>query len=382
MDIPAKATIGACEAALSEFADGSSGHLKLPTHLRSMSVGGEISWVQFLLTWAARDPDRIISTFARSAADKQISELTSKLYGTMATLCADRLLSVGGRTDLTSEYKHKAIERLQKLQTLNPHEATRGPAIEVIAADSLGYATPESLYRRSSDGHFELGDRDFFVRSIPQLLKRIAPTDRDLLHADEMHRAIGTLLYETFKNTEDHGMTQLDGRRIDQSFRLFQANYTAQLPESLLESSLDYVPLREYFTRFSPSEGSAQLKFVGISALDAGLGFAQTWTKKQLSELSLEEELEATVACFSHGTSKRSDRFGKGLPLVRAVLKRRSGFLRLRTGRLSLYYDAAQDGDGLSQPIPLKSWSLEGGRPLAQVRGTLVTMIIPAKGTR
>jgi hypothetical protein len=90
--------------------------------------------------------------------------------------------------------------------------------------------------------------------------------------------------------------------------------------------------------------------------------------------------LAAVIDCFKkNATSKRHGDYGQGLPLVIKLLREKRGFLRLRTGRLSLYEDYSRPvGDPDSPP------DLQGGylpdksvRTLSRVEGTLVTLLVP-----
>src|SRR3546814_12046094 len=84
---------------------------------------------------------------------------------------------------------------------------------------------------------------------------------------------------------------------------------------------------------------ATQIHLFELSILDSGPGFASTWTKTSLAQLSDNEEETAVRACFGTGSAKGQDRFGEGLPHVLRVLRRQGGFLRLRTGGQSFYLD-------------------------------------------
>lgn len=378
MRIPSQATIAECEKALTELHEGKTdGVLRLPTNYKYTSVGGECSWAQFVISWAQSATAKKITTYAKNKDDAQIENLPRRLLGMIACLCSAEIRSLGDTEDLTAAFESSALERLKELQSSDPFTATRGPSLEVVAADHLGKGRPVFLYGKSNDHMRKLRSRSEFVRLAQYLLDKTVP--KKLLERDDFERAraIGGLLFETFKNTEDHAMTSIHGDKLPISFRLFQASSIGQTSASLQETTKDYEPLAKYFSRFSASDPSRQLQFFVLSILDSGPGFATTWTQNELAKLTDKEEYEATVSCFASGTSKGQSRFGEGLPLVRKLLQRENGFLRLRTGRLSLYYDASDDSDPSRHRMPLAACDNPNLTTFAPVSGTLITIFIP-----
>lgn len=378
MRIPGKATIAACEAALGELSHQSSVQtLTIPTKYNHAWAGGECSWAQFLTTWAQQTHDGRIETYAADASDTQIAELPRRLMGMLAALSGVPMQSRHCKLDLSEQFRAEALKRLEILQSSNPFLASRGPVVEVASADHLGMSAPKFLYRTDSSGLAELRPREQFVRLAAYLLTKTNAVKANVADFEELSRTIGNLLYETIKNTEDHALTTVEGERLNISFRLLHASFIGQTSESLLEVSNDYYPLKDYFSKFSAGESRSQIPFFVISILDSGPGFAATWTGKHLAALSDEEEYSATVDCFSNRTSKGHDRFGQGLPLLRKLLRKRRGFLRLRTGRQSLFYSGFQDTDDGSVPIPLARFQSPESGPLAPAAGSLITVFLP-----
>jgi hypothetical protein len=381
MRIPSESTIAACEAALLELHnEREPDTLVLPTNYKHGLTGGECSWVQFLVTWLQSRASGKIMTYAKNAEDAQIEQLSGRLFGIVACLSGVPMLAANGVDDLAPIFESKAHERLAAFQSNNPKSATKGPSIEVVAADHLGMSCPVFLYRLTADRLRVLRPREDFVRLARYLLFQSDNKSAQQEYDEELCRSVGSLLFETYKNTEDHALTSIQGERLQRSFRLFQAATISVDPESLIGTSKEFPPLADYFRDFGAAKGGHQARFFVLSVLDSGPGFASTWTGKPLEGLTLEAELQATIDCFSKGSRKGQDRFGQGLPLLRTVLKRRRGFLRLRTGRQSLYYRAADDNDTISGSIPLLSSRTEADPELAPVAGTLLTLILPARG--
>lgn len=91
-----------------------------------------------------------------------------------------------------------------------------------------------------------------------------------------------------------------------------------------------------------------KLSFVELSMVDSGPGLARRWLANRpenkisldnLSEISLHDEEEAVVECFKKWrTSSGNSLRGVGLFSIASLLRKRNGFLRLRTGRLAFLF--------------------------------------------
>ena len=377
MRIPATATISACENALLTLSKLSSPcGLQIPTKLKYLVAGGELSWIQLLLTYSQMFPERSsLQTYAKTGKDIQIDNFCRRLYGLVASLVVSKITTRDRLTDLTAAYRSHAYERLKDLQSDRPYEATRGPSVDIVAVDHLSRGSPTSLYRRNYAGLPELRSRTEFIDLANYL---VAQTDRynKVPNRPDVIKALGNILFETFKNTDDHALTDIYGNRLPVSVRLLQASILTPTKDILETVTTDYAPFSKYFSFWQDYSKLRQIPFLMLSILDSGPGFAQRWTRTPTAQLSLTEELDAVRECFTHGTSKGHSRFGQGLPLVYSLLKRYNGFLRLRTGRLSLYYDSRRVNADEHGRINLESWQPANTR-LAPAAGALLTMLLP-----
>jgi hypothetical protein len=90
------------------------------------------------------------------------------------------------------------------------------------------------------------------------------------------------------------------------------------------------------------------LSFIELSVVDSGPGLARRWLagrpkdKKyidDINKISLQEEEDALIECFKKWkTTSGNTLRGIGLFSVARLLKRRNGFMRLRTGRLAFLF--------------------------------------------
>lgn len=91
-----------------------------------------------------------------------------------------------------------------------------------------------------------------------------------------------------------------------------------------------------------------RLNFLELSMVDSGPGLARRWlasrpenkrSVERLDEISLAEEEDAVIECFKKWkTSSGNTLRGIGLFSVASLLRKRQGFLRLRTGRLGFLF--------------------------------------------
>jgi hypothetical protein len=377
--IAAQSTIAASERALSELIEAPTEEaLKLPTHVSHLAGGAEASLAQIIVTWAQRAHPRRLETFIASPGDKQIVDFVRRLTGLVAALCADEIAGVTPDIDVTRAVTTAALERLDQLSGPRPTSAYRGPSAEIVCADHIGRGTPYLLYQRSAKGGFELRSRENFRVLAGWLLRKAIPAVYLETLDPAAGDAIGGMLYELFKNTEDHALVDGRGDLLNTSIRALKTNHFGIVPAELLRIVEDVPPIASYCRSLTAQAGGVQTHLFELSVFDSGPGFAATWTGRSLEELSDAEEECAVRHCFGRGSTKRGkgeSRFGEGLPHVMRMLQKERGFLRLRTGRISLFADYSRPNQ------PTEASALQRFRPdgdeFARVAGSLLTLMVP-----
>src|SRR5690606_15969350 len=85
------------------------------------------------------------------------------------------------------------------------------------------------------------------------------------------------------------------------------------------------------------SNSTQKLRLLDITVVDSGPGFARRWTGLDKEDLSLKDEINAVINCFTkHGSTESTDSSGTGLNNVLTHIKSLQGWMRLRTGRTSI----------------------------------------------
>jgi hypothetical protein len=377
MNLAADATIASCERQLLMLQRTNADEIKMPTHIRRSTLGGEAALTQLVMTWAQAHANPVLATYARDKADAQINDLTRRLHGLTAALCVGRATGVSG--EIMEPLRAAALDRLKRVQGPRPAEATRGPSVEIVCADHLALGTPLSLYRTGVDGRASIRGRTEYFMLAQELLDNTAPgTYRDNL-GHEIGQAIGSLLYEIFRNTDDHALTDTSGNVLEKSIRAVKVSHLSPDKTSLATMADEFSALAAFCKRQTPHPGASQVHLLELSVLDSGPGYAQRLTGRLLNTMSHEEEKDAVLRCFSVDSSKRKKGYGEGLPHVVRLLREKGGFLRLRTGRLSLFADLGAPDLGGDEALSLEEWKLSGETSLPQVSGVLLTIFVPMR---
>ncbi|HEY9756759.1 MAG TPA: hypothetical protein V6C97_16440 [Oculatellaceae cyanobacterium] len=371
-------TISACEEQLQRIAsiDGDY-RLRIPSQSEHGAGGGEAALLQVIATWALRQAVAEIETHAKNAADAQLAKLVRYLFGMGATLICDSATALSGDV-VTSKLKANALERLATLQGSNPFDEARGNQFQILMADHLNRSYPDYLYDKAGANGPEIRDRDEFKYIAQQIIQFVVGPVFDKSWQGLAAKYVGSMIYELIKNTHEHARVDLQGNKLKKSVRGLHARSFGVARDDLKKMTKDFGPLFSYFSSLKSDESYKQVTFMEFSVFDTGIGFAQTWRKKRLEELCIRDEFAAVQECFGIGSSKTRSGSGYGLPHLSRILREMGGFIRLRTGRLSLYEDFTLKSKS-DVSIELKPWiNLEAGE-LGMACGSVLTILIPLR---
>lgn len=379
MRVPGTMTIAATERLLTDLmGQATDMMLTVPTHGRHHLAGGESAIVQFIATWAQRQRVPTVATFARGPDDRQVSDLAGQLHGLAVALVADEVRSMGGQP-IRDRLFELALERLRIVQGPRPSDGSRGPQFELMCADHLGLSAPSLLYVLDSYGVARLRDATAFRDLAIQIMAATVPASLEAMLPRDTRTTLASALYELFRNTEEHGRLDDRGDQLRRSLRGIHARRHAIEPATLADIVGNFEPLANWARMLPrPRADSRDAQMLEVSVFDSGPGFAARWSGRPLDTIAPQEELDAIVHCFSkHVSSKARSAAGLGLCNLIDLLRAKGGFLRLRTGRRSLYADLSRERDrAYGAPPDLRAWTASIGEP-ARVAGTLVTLLLP-----
>ena len=243
----------------------------------------------------------------------------------------------------------------------------------------LGKAAPRLLYDRDAEGLATLKHPESFMLVASKIRAVVVQQELPRTSTARFDTALGGALYELFRNTEDHARVDDAGDKLKRSLRGIQARRHGIAPSKLRELVAGSPPLADFCARLRPPRaGKSQVQLIEISVMDSGPGYAASITKRPFNSLSIEEEARAVRDCFlKHATGKEQSRSGLGLCNVVDILRDHGGFLRLRTGRQSLYADLSLERGAAYGTLPqLHDWAAQGGA-LPRAAGSLMTLLLP-----
>lgn len=378
ISVPSQLNLDACETLLQKISSsGANSELKIPIHTSHSYGGGEAAFVQAYCTWARMQTTTVIRTFADDSMQSDSTRISDSLLGLAACTSANTIIDRTS-SDITEMVRYEALNKLSVLQSQQVFDITKTTSLFTLCADHIGLSYPAILYSLSSDKRYQLRDRGQFQYLARQLVRKLAPEKLLAEWTHESVTAFGAMLFEIFSNTDQHGRKGINGESLKRAMRGLQVRFCSVLPSDLQRGTNEFAPLQNYFSTLEPEVAKKQIRFIEFSVFDSGVGFAPSWLKQSSSEITPAEELSAIRACFVKGNTSKSDAgYGLGLPRVLSFLRQTGGFLRLRTGRKSLYSDFSV----ITEPenSQLIEWKKSELEPLAYATGALLTIIIPLR---
>ena len=363
--------------------------LLLATTLRNFQFGGSSSLIQALITWSKWNPDGCLLTHIQEPGqvDVQLDNLSAEDHGLVAILRAADVRSRDRRLPLKRRAMDFALQRLSRMRN-GAQGAKAGANVLLLCADDTSYAHLPSLYHQDEDRSVK------GVADIQKLASDILQATIPYRKAEPFHATIqeymGVILYELFQNTDEWATKDLRGRRIRNSVRGIESHLHRGYQKALLGIIGESRVLGGYIGHERFSSVKQPRAFLELSIFDSGPGLAQRRLRKSLdSGVTLQEEHQAVLGCLMKwATTSSASHKGIGLHRVLETLTLAGGFLRLRTGRLSLQrdfvkwpYQGAYSGPDPGPEPFLLDWFTESAE-LSQatcVEGTLLTMILPVR---
>ncbi|CAJ3665173.1 Uncharacterised protein [Burkholderia pseudomallei] len=362
MEIP-EATVENIEAAIRKLAGPDSNELRVPALGKFMSFFADAGLLQLVITWAreASDGKAKFDEIDCKAVDfaASLEKLLGRPYALAAWVMAKHLLDANGQRMGRSEGRvySNYVDAMDEFDFPRTHPSSEGVNLLCVQGSPREFIRP--LYE-GSDGDRKL--RQFGeVRVVVQAALAHIAQDwpaRKLLDISEAATQLTRELVENsdwWARADERGVFYAKGIRAI-TFRLVNVDddHVEQFSGSnthvrnYLIQSLAADSVRHPALGSDKRKDIRELSFIELSIVDSGPGLARRWLsngakeKRQVAdvrELTIEEEEEAVVACFRKwATSSGDTNRGIGLFAVARLLRRRNGFLRLRTGRLSFLF--------------------------------------------
>lgn len=382
--LKSETTVPVVESYLELLAASQYDQIQLPAkHIKAAGLGGESALMQFLITWARRNPGgEVVAPVELGDPETEehtLKHLASRAYSFTALLAAsdvvaaDQSTSIRARTNRACSMRVDAMaESLQK--------AAFGHRTFLACVDHSTKGNIPAFY--FSDG--TLRTRTEFADLAEELLLSRAASYTKRQISSSTRNGLGLILYELLKNTHDWGRTDLDNVPLRPSLRgLLFTRFNVLLAGAITSAGGNPL-LESYVQHLGEHSRDDYVRFLELSIFDGGPGLAARWLNRpQTDDLALAKELEACLACLAkHKTTSGASTRGLGLYDVMNTLNELQAYIRVRTGRLALCRNFVasplQSKEQLSGP-ELFDWTTESTTPtpMARTEGTLITIVIP-----
>lgn len=326
--------------------------LQIPIRLREERASGKSALIQFLFTWQTQfnDPTLVIRIPRLSDANTQLKNLSEEDHGLCALLLAEHVFTASGET---VDHEAFAISR-KRYAEIASRICFRGKQASIIVAGHSGPAALSSPFEGLAVPQSRAERRTAFTRAIKNAIGNcLAPSSAKAL-VEEHRASLADILYELFANAEEWGSRDLDGAPLARGIRgiSLRSYDKEQLARRALAEQAQGFPALERYLRKLGKDDSDQIRpFLEVCVFDNGIGLAQQFLRKPYnSGITVQDEYTAVQQCLRrHVSSSRSPAKGIGLFLTMKLLHRVQGFLRIRTGHLSLYRDFTEDPYLLSE---------------------------------
>lgn len=353
--------------------------LQLPVHTKEWWIGAELGLIQAVATWSRSVSSPVLVTYIGDEEDPvtQLEAMSRRPFGFAALMLA---------SDIVDRSKIRSI----RLQANDLCRRIVEMMYEPISALALG----QKVFLASVDHSTRwmipclyspdniVRDRAAFSSLTLDILRKINPLPSKKPVPPQIVADFAGILHELFKNTDEWARTDELGRPWRRSVRGIAAvghNWDQEQITRVTEGN----PALEKFVQAVRSEtGTERLRLVEFTVFDTGLGLARRWLEDTWSKsLSLQQEMNACLDCLKkHHTTSPNPTKGLGLNEVMAILRRLKAFLKIRTGRLSLYQDFASQPDAaFDEDVSLSDFSSCSETPteMAPIVGTHFQILIP-----
>ncbi len=377
--IEGSANTAQIERMLEKITNSRDEALLIPVKPKIWWLGGEQSLIQLIITWARISSKPTLFTHIKSDEDptKQLEKMSKRMFGFVALMMA---AEIRDRKNSDRSLRESAYEHCRQIAE-KMHgpiaELDLGPKVFLIAVDHSTKAYIPWLYEPDAT----VGTRTSFVSLANDIFTKL-DMFKHISRPPDFASQIGAILHELFKNTHEWSRTDSDNVPWRRSVRGLSAEI--HFGDKMLseEFTKDSPALKQYFDKIRSRSDQGKVAFVELSVFDSGIGLARRWlNRSSIDDLPITKERDACIQCLTkhHSSSSQFDK-GMGLAEVMQTMSSVDGFLKIRTGRISIYRDFAnhpRKADG--EDVILNDFSTCGREvtELAPIFGTHFQLLIP-----
>lgn len=353
--------------------------LQLPVHPKKWWLGGELGLIELAITWARRVEESVLVTHIAPDEDptEQLRSMARRMFGFTALLMAHEILDREGNS--SRSLRRDAYEQCRQVVEMMFQPVAQfalGAKIFLLSVDHSTRAAIPWLYTPMGT----VSDRIAFITLTKELIAKTSAPEVQPIPSASLPK-IGAVLHELFKNTDEWARTDEDNVPWRRSVRGIAVERHSWSMADLEEIERDNPALKSYFETLRKTHSDGRMRFLELTVFDGGIGLARRWLQDRWSQgIPLTDEYEACLACLTkHRTSSDKREKGLGLAEVMATLDALDGFLKIRTGRLSLYRDYVNSPLQSPDDVRLNDFASASAdlTTLASVFGTYFQILIP-----
>ncbi|WP_339892034.1 hypothetical protein [Neptuniibacter pectenicola] len=378
--LPKTLTVDACENVIEQLQKKPNSQLQLSVDTKFWAFSGLASAVQCSLTWGRNSECReLYLKPSTRGIEADFEDILNRPHKFAAAMFASHIFS-GQKNDVRNDFYSCASSRIDQQQK-SQSGINRGELSWFIFIDHSSKGFDRNFYQQKQDLLPAPRQMDQVKSVIGAMMKKSLP-GASLLPSDDAKDQIGRVFYELFLNTHEHGSRELNRSKwIKPGLRVIYTNGITLTPEGV-DGTVKADPVLSKFVE--KKEGRS--KYMEISMIDSGMGFLKRWRADRPSEHfddSLEGEYSVFKKCFSFRQSSSGlDHKGNGLSAVMERLTNLNGFMKIRSGRLSLYRNFVSSPYQPGDSCDFYDWKTElpardGLTDYSPVVGAAVTILIP-----
>lgn len=381
---PKTITVTACEKFIKEALsiEKKSDQLELPVDTRFSGFSGYASAIQALITWVrtVESPKLTISSSRKSNKDL-IDEIVNNPHKFTVAMFAKSILGNSG-SEIRSLVNKKA-KNVVESQFENSYGRPRGGLCWFGFVDHSSKVFNPNFYITSPDEEPRVKmQRNIRAVIKSMLLRSQMSVGNTSIFEDEYLDDIGQLFYELFTNSDSHGLKDKNGFRLQSSVRVIYTNVINTSSPAFIENIISNQPVLKNYLK-----ATNQKRYAEVSFIDSGLGYVTRWNSDRgikEYEGDLNEEYKVLKKCFKYRSSSTAEPSkGNGLPSVLECLTNLDGFIRIRSGKLSVYRDC-KNSPFVQENDDYDFYDWETGNSCSEivseyskVQGALVSVLIP-----
>jgi hypothetical protein len=375
--LPASDSLEDVESAV-QTVHGSRGYdLRIHASALDKRLGAlrDAAFLQVLLTWARLSPNASINLLSNGSEDTDgvLQEACGYATG-IASIVVAGGVKVRGEPVLKSKALVTAFPRISAAHEGRYDSLVKGRTVDLLCVSGAERQYLKPLFSApSADALRDKFDLRATVRALAMRAAQCRPEDLD----EDTVSALATLTHELFENTQEHAVKSVAGIPYRRHVELLSASWVSLDGEAERQDLAVSSRLIDYW-RSLENVQRLRRRPAGIcfSFLDSGPGMAARLSGKDYPELTLEEEREALHECLRmHVTSKSDKGTGGGFEAVLTQIAQAGGFVRVRSGRHSIFkcFLPGEPAGDVTQGF--EDWF--AGRQLYRVAGTLISVFIP-----